>query len=251
MNIYTKNLSRLEFMVTLACTGRCKHCSEGEHTSKGEHIDGNIAANIVREVAEKHNIKSLMTFGGEPLLYIEDVYKIHSAARDVGIAERTLITNGFFSRDESKIQQAAKELAKSGVNGVLISVDAFHQETIPVESVIVFAKAIKIFDDIKVRVHPAWLVREDDDNPYNVKTKELLKMFNELGISTSKGNVIFPSGNALRYLSGYFDSNNILASPYEEDPKNIQAICVSPNGDVLGGNIYKSDIFDILEKYTP
>ena len=42
MNKYLENLNRIEFVVTMACTGRCIHCSEGEHKSSGKHIDGDI-----------------------------------------------------------------------------------------------------------------------------------------------------------------------------------------------------------------
>ena len=38
MNKYLKNLNRIEFVVTMACTGKCKHCSQGEHRSS-ENID--------------------------------------------------------------------------------------------------------------------------------------------------------------------------------------------------------------------
>lgn len=38
MNKYLKNLNRIEFVVTMACSGRCKHCSQGNHISN-EHID--------------------------------------------------------------------------------------------------------------------------------------------------------------------------------------------------------------------
>ena len=51
MNQYLKNLNKIEFVVTYACTGRCKHCSEGEHTSCGERIDPEIAADAVRKIA--------------------------------------------------------------------------------------------------------------------------------------------------------------------------------------------------------
>ena len=47
MNKYLENLNRIEFVVTMACTGRCIHCSEGEHKSSGKHIDGDIAAQAV------------------------------------------------------------------------------------------------------------------------------------------------------------------------------------------------------------
>lgn len=38
MNKYLKNLNRIEFVVTMACSGRCKHCSQENHISN-EHID--------------------------------------------------------------------------------------------------------------------------------------------------------------------------------------------------------------------
>ena len=51
MNEYVKNPNRIEFVVTTACTGRCKHCSEGEHIGKGraEHIDADAAVEATGE----------------------------------------------------------------------------------------------------------------------------------------------------------------------------------------------------------
>ena len=51
MNQYLKNLNKIEFVVTYACTGRCQHCSVGEHTSCGERIDPQIVVDAVRKVA--------------------------------------------------------------------------------------------------------------------------------------------------------------------------------------------------------
>ena len=251
MNKYIQNLNRIEFMVTLACTGRCKHCSEGDHNSKGEHLDGDLAAEMVRKFAKNYDIESLMTFGGEPLLYPDEVYKIHSMARKMDIPKRQMITNGFFSRDTEKIRLVAQGLVDNGVNDILLSVDAFHQETIPLEPVMTFAKALIDAGTPRLRVHPAWLVDTEADNPYNRKTREILAQFQELGIAVSSGNVILPKGNALKYFKEYFDSNTTYISPYAENPQDIRAICVSPNGDVLQGNIYKTDILEILAKYMP
>ena len=50
-NKYLKNLNKIEFVVTYACTGRCKHCSEGEHVSCGERIDPQAAACAVEKIA--------------------------------------------------------------------------------------------------------------------------------------------------------------------------------------------------------
>ena len=94
------------------------------------------------------------------------------------------------------------------------------------------------------------LVSVDDDNPYNLKTRELLKEFNAMGIEQSSGNVIFPSGNALKYLGEYFDQNVEYDNPYRENPKDVKTISFSANGDVLGGNIYDNSIFDIINSYN-
>ena len=80
-----------------ACTGRCTHCSEGDHTFCGERIDPQIAADVVRKIAAEYDIKTVMTFGGEPLLYTDAVYAIMTAANELSIPKRQVITNGYFS----------------------------------------------------------------------------------------------------------------------------------------------------------
>jgi molybdenum cofactor biosynthesis enzyme MoaA len=64
MNEYLKNLKKIEFAVTDACTGRCRHCSEGEHGAQGAKIDPCIAADAVRKIASRYDIKTVMAFGG-------------------------------------------------------------------------------------------------------------------------------------------------------------------------------------------
>ena len=249
MNTYLKNLNRIEFVVTMACTGKCKHCSQGEHKSS-DSIDGILAADAVRKVAGEYKIDSVMTFGGEPLLCIDTVCEIHKTATEMDIPHRQLITNGYFSKDNAKIKSVAERLAECGVNDILLSVDAFHQETIPLEYVKAFAEAVKT-TDIDIKVQPAWLVSKDDSNPYNEKTRELLAVFNEIGIETGEGNVIFPAGNAVKYLSDYLKPMAENENPYWEDPADVHAICFSANGDILGSNIYKKDIGEILASYKP
>lgn len=249
MNKYLKNLNRIEFVVTMSCTGKCKHCSQGEHKSS-ERIDKDSAVYVVKKIAEKYNISSVMTFGGEPLLCVDTVCAIHKTAREMNIAKRQLITNGYFSENTDKIKEVAMKIIESGVNEILVSADCFHQETIPLEYVIEFAQSVKT-DGICLKVQPAWLVSENDDNPYNEKTKEILKEFNRIGIETGTGNVIFPSGNALKYLGEYFDLTKEIKNPYDENPEDIRAICFSANGDILGSNIYKQDIAVILSEYNP
>ena len=249
MNPYFKNLNKIEFVVTYACTGRCKHCSEGDHTACGEKIDPQVAADAVRKIAEDYDIKTVMTFGGEPLLYTDAVYAIMTAAKELNIPKRQVITNGYFSKNAQKIRVVAGRLAACGVNDLLLSVDAFHQETIPLDVVKVFATEAKKCG-IPIRLSPAWLVNVTDDNPYNRKTREVLDSFADLEIDVGEGNVIFPEGNARKFLAEYF-TDELPENPYVEDPRDVRCVSFEPNGAVLGSNVYRRDIMEIIKDYAP
>jgi len=249
MNQYLKNLNKIEFVVTYACTGRCKHCSEGDHAPCGERIEPVVAANAVRKIAAEYDIKTVMTFGGEPLLYTDAVYSIMKAANELNISKRQVITNGYFSKNALKIREVAGRLAACGVSDLLLSVDAFHQETIPLHVVKMFAAEAKKCG-IPIRLSPAWLVSADDENPYNAKTRELLGGFADLEIPIGEGNVVFPEGNALKNLAEYF-TNELPENPYVEDPRDVRCVSFEPNGNVLGGNVYERDIMEIINDYTP
>ncbi len=249
MNKYLKHLNKIEFVVTYACTGRCKHCSEGDHTNCGERIDPQIAADAVRKIAANYDIKTVMTFGGEPLLHTDAVYAIMTVAKDLHIPKRQVITNGCFSKNADKIRKASERLAACGVNDLLLSVDAFHQETISLDVVKMFAREAKK-NGIPIRLQPAWLKSATDDNPYNRKTREILNGFRDMGLCENEGNIIFPEGNALKYLAEYF-TDEIPENPYVDDPCDVRCVSFSPNGDVLGGNVYRNDIMEIIQEYAP
>ena len=245
---YFKNLKKIEFVITYACTGKCKHCSEGDHASCGERIDPAIAAQTVTTVARNYPLQTVMTFGGEPLLYPDAVCAIQRAAYEANVPKRQVITNGYFSKNPEKIRAVAQALAQCGVNDLLLSADAFHQETIPLDTVETFAKEAKALG-LPIRIQPAYLVSCEDKNPYNQKTDEILLHFHRLGIEANEGNIIFPEGNALVYLAEYF-KNAIPENPYIEDPKDIRCLSVEPNGNILNGNLYQQDILQIMKNYS-
>lgn len=247
MNNYLKNLKKIEFVVTYACTGRCIHCSEGNHPPCGIHIDPAPASAAVKSIASAYDIKTVMAFGGEPLLYPDAVYSIMNTAWELGIPKRQVITNGFFSKGITKIKEVVSKLAQCGINDLLLSADAFHQEHIPLDTVKAFALEARSAG-IPIRIQPAWLVSREDGNRYNLRTKEILCEFRSLGIEENEGNLIFPEGNAKIHLAEYF-TDSIPQNPYADDPYDIRCLSVDPDGSVLGGNIYENDIMDIVERY--
>ena len=249
MNKFLQNLNKIEFIITYACTGSCKHCSEGNHSICGEQINKKVATNAIIEIAKRYKIQTVMAFGGEPLLYPDIVYSIMDTAYKMDIPKRQIITNGYFSKDPEQIHSVANNLAKCHVNDLLLSVDAFHQETIPLKAVKEFATKAKSFE-IPIRLQPAWLISKNHDNPYNNKTRKIIDSFKDIEVYENDGNIIFPEGNAKIYLSEYF-TDDLPKNPYIEKPDDIRCISFSPNGDVLGSNIYSNDICDILDNYKP
>ena len=244
-----RNLHKLEFVVTEACSGSCKHCSVGGHKPKREVLDGEIGARAVRDAAELFALQTVMVFGGEPLLAPAPTLSIIRVARDLGIRRRQIITNGFFTRDAIKIEEMAVALGDAGVNDLLLSVDAFHQETIDLAFPLAFAKALRRVG-VPCRLSPAWLVSRTDDNPYNKRTREILSAFSELDVQMGDGNIIFPEGNAKIYLAEYFKGDT-PENPYVDDPYDLTCLSVSANGDLLDGNLYRSSLAEIVDGYDP
>lgn len=258
------NIERIEFIVTYHCTGRCLHCSVGDmlgYCEGGHHVMGEKAAEAVQRLKAIFPVSSVMTFGGEPLLYSDDVCSIHRAAADAGISKRQLITNGYFSRDDRVIDCAVSELAAAGVTEILLSVDAFHQQTIPFEPVYRFACEAKR-QGMNIRLSPAWVVNKDHDDPYNNRTKELLSRFSDIEIHVGSGNDIFMAGNAAKNLSEYYPGpmldmgQKCGCMPYTAPLTEVSSVTIVPNGDVevcsfVIGNIYRENIEDIVARYDP
>lgn len=261
LNKYIKELNRVEFVITDACTGRCKHCSEGKLLGRNK-LDGIKASKSLKELTKYFDIKSIMTFGGEALLYPEEVCKIHKVAKDAGIKQRQLITNGCFSRDKNRINEVTRMLEEKGVNDILLSVDCFHVEKLPLEWVRQFAESLKKNYNGNLHLQPSWVRDRNEDNPYNIKTKECLEYFSDLNIECNEGDIIFLQGNAVKYLSEYFEKKEIDLNfkcgeaLYSSDLRNINEISIDSNGDVIPcnfsiGNIYKKNIIEIIKDYNP
>ncbi len=262
MNPYLK-LNRLEFTLTNHCSGRCRHCSvSGSHGGNVHHVPQTEAVEAVRALAALYPMESVMTFGGEPLLYPEVTCAIHRAAMECGIPRRQLITNGFFSRENDRIRDVAFMLKEAGVNDVLLSVDAFHQETIPLEPVRAFALALREAELPQVRFQPAWVVNESFGCPENARTREILTSLSDIGWPVHSGNDIFMAGNAVEHLAQYYPPPHLNMAdccgsmPYTEPLTHQTSLSVDPNGDVtvcafVIGNLYRESMEEIIARYDP
>lgn len=258
------DLKRVEFIVTYQCSGKCKHCSIGDAVKNdmGEHIQYSKMKDVLTKLSKRFSIESVMCFGGEPLLYSSDVCKIMQEAKQCDIPNRQIITNGYFSKSESKIADVILLLEEAGTTQILLSIDSFHQETIPIEPVYFFAKKVLEGGVIEIKAHPAWVIDKENDNVWNCRTGEILRLFDNLNLSISNGNNIFPAGNAIQYLLEYFPKKEIDLNikcgnaAYTNALDEIDTISITPDGKVwiCGfsiGNIYEENILEIIDRYNP
>jgi hypothetical protein len=262
MGSYIK-LERLEFVVTWQCNSHCKHCSViAKRVNKPAVISSALATKIVERIAGVYSITSIMTFGGEPLLFPEVVSDIHRAAMANGIPRREIITNAGWAGSENKAYAIALKLAESGVTNIAVSVDAFHQEHIPLDLV---KRNVKTLIDAGMSVvwNPCWVVSAIHNNPWNERTRVILDDLSDLGIAVSEGNVVQPSGNALKWLADFLPPRSPYPEgtcedvPYAGRLDNIISISVEPDGSITIckelsiGNAAEQNVLDVLENYDP
>ena len=260
------NIERLEFIVTKKCTGRCKHCSVigTDRNPDNSYEDFEKVMLATTFLLNNFNITSIMTFGGEPLLYSEITAQIHRLAKENGVKKRELITSGYFSKDEETISSVVRKTIESGVSRILLSMDAFHQEQIPQGYVEVFIRNAISLEFKNIKVHPAWVVSQEFDNEYNERTKGIIaEITSKYGIQVSKGNNIVLSGSSRENLKRFYKREKIDLSkrcgeiPYTNSLDNVKNIRILPNGNInicrglAIGNIYHDDIGSILKKYNP
>lgn len=264
MNPYFAEVNRIEFAVTYQCNSHCKHC----HTipQKGfypKHVDRKIATEIVRKVGSEYHPTSIMTFGGEPLLFPDLVCAIHNEARAVGIPSRQIITNGNWAKSPERIRRIADDLRTSGVNSILFSVDSFHQDIIPIEIVRTAARSCLKAEIPDIRWNPCWAVSEESDNRYDRKTRFLLERLSDLGIPSTNGNALKPGGSAQKYLKEFMPRRQKVPlgrcgeMPYTGPLDEIRNLFVQPDGTITIcnempiGNACKQDIISLIEEYNP
>jgi len=259
------DVNRIEFIVTHRCNSQCKHCEvdQKERKSHPASIDKELAVDIVHKIAQEYSPDSVMTFGGEPLLFSDTVCAIHQAAREEGIPQRQVITNAGWPRSESEFRTVAFKLADSGVNDIVISVDSFHQEHIPIAVVERNVRSLLDAGIEGLKWGPCWVVSKGHDNLWNRRTRSILQSLEHLSVYESGGDVVQPEGNALIWLTEFMPPKKPIPTgscgdmPYTGRLDKIEEISIKPDGSVevcnnfAIGNAVKHDIVEMLRNYDP
>lgn len=128
------------FIPTYNCTAMCRHCnndfSKHDLTQK---MDIDKAVKLLYE-GKKLGLNSIQFTGGELTMYPEFMVNLFPHARKLTIRVNKPPTNCWIGSDEKATRSFFESLKKTGYTaGFRLSIDPYHQERIPIESVSAFA----------------------------------------------------------------------------------------------------------------
>jgi len=99
-----------------------------------QRLDKELVKDLIGQAAKLGTVKSIGFSGGEAVLYYDDLRECVACARQYGLYS-TLVSNGFWAADLEKGRALLGGLVKEGLRHLSLSVDQFHQEYVPLESV--------------------------------------------------------------------------------------------------------------------
>ncbi|MFH1663735.1 MAG: radical SAM protein [archaeon] len=125
---------------TNKCNIECRHCIVDCGPDKGEKLDFERFLLFVGRFKE-FGVKSLEVTGGESFLFFDELVKIFSEAKKLGVSS-SLISNGLWGFSEENAERVVSELVGAGLKGLYISSDEFHLEFVPAKSVFNIVDAV-------------------------------------------------------------------------------------------------------------
>jgi organic radical activating enzyme len=167
----------LDLILTYECTSRCAHCCYRAGPGRDDTMTLAEVESYLAGVAEQP-IEWILLFGGEPFIRYELLRgSVALAARQAAVL---VFTNGSWATDPGTARQLLGQLQEAGLNQILFSVDAFHQEHVPLERIAVGIQAARALGYGTIEIDNRCLGEPDADNAFNRRTQELMRRLGEL-----------------------------------------------------------------------
>lgn len=256
-------LKSLDFLLTFKCPSKCKHCSYRAGPERTGFITLEEAEKWLTDLSKTQALQAITVHGGEPFLYFGILKGILKKAKELDIKERWVITNGYWAKDAKIAERKLFELKEAGLLCITFSVDAFHQEYIPIDTVRIGIEAATKIGFEKVAVDSYILGMEDLNNEYNIMTRYATSHLKDL---TNVRFAKFPldlEGRASDYLVDFVEPSSKIPDSKCQFPfwlggdlKNPEGIEIDHEGNVtfcLGiciGNAKDQSLNDIIENYN-
>jgi len=169
-----------DFLLTFKCPSKCKHCSYMAGPQRKGSMKLQDAEGYLKELVDTQPLKSVGAHGGEPFLHFKLLKAIMRKAKQLGIAETWVITNGYWARNQTTARKKLRGLQEAGLSNITFSVDGFHQEHIPFKYVRKGIEAAAWLGFNRVSVDSYFAVGQDASNFFDISTRNLLKSLEDL-----------------------------------------------------------------------
>lgn len=169
------NLTGCDFLLTFKCVAQCRHCSYKASPDRKGVMAVTDFQKYMTVLANEQSLDSITFHGGEPFLFYETLKRCIEIGHKLGQREIAVITNGYWGGNPGNAQTKLQELRKAGLTSIYFSVDAFHQEFVPFQSVHTAINAARAIALNKIVVTSYFLGSIDAQNSFNQKTEEYLE----------------------------------------------------------------------------
>lgn len=258
------NITGLDYLITFQCNSQCRHCSYQAGPTREGCISPDMARKWMVEICQIQSLKSITIHGGEPFLYYDEMKTILETASELDIAQKWVITNGFWADSYDITKDKLQVLKNAGLTAITFSVDAFHQEYVSFKKAMTGIKCAVELGFNTVAVDSYFLYSEEKNNEYNVKTTGFINSLKNLsGVRLNKFIASF-EGRAAAMLVKQENTKKEIPNGRCHLPfwlgkslLNPEIIEIDHEGNVTLcpgisiGNVANQPLTDIIEKYDP
>jgi sulfatase maturation enzyme AslB (radical SAM superfamily) len=135
-------LTGITWIPTYNCNIDCDHCFF-DTLGKQKYMDPDIIHKALDGFAHTKYMFWQQLSGGEIFLNEKKLFQIISNIRHYFNKNIGLSTNAFWARDEKQTRGKVEELSKSGVTGIALSADYYHQKKMDISGPKLLAKVLK------------------------------------------------------------------------------------------------------------
>ena len=147
----TIDVQGISIIATYGCNLACRHCFF-ERQQNADYLNPSLLARQLAPLAGA--FRWIHFTGGEPLLSEGSFFELLRAVSQHHTGNIGVATNGYWARDAGEARRIIERMLDGGVDGVSLSVDVFHQESVPLQRV---ENAARVLSDLHIAEH-CWLV---------------------------------------------------------------------------------------------
>ncbi|MGN1410521.1 MAG: radical SAM protein [Eubacteriales bacterium] len=115
------------------CTAACRHCMFASSPERPKQFITPEMSERTARILSKANTSSVHIGGGEPFINFRALCSLIESLNRYGVGVDYIETNAFWCSDDEFTKKRLNRLKELGVNTVMVSVDPFHIEFVPLE----------------------------------------------------------------------------------------------------------------------